>query len=175
MGDIFAIQSLKTCSELTIKRIFSISTNIKMWKVRFSRSWSEMQSSPPAESIETILIVKRPAQFWSATSVFRDRTFDLPKQRILYSERDDTGISCTWIQKRKQGTVVGSNDLWLKWGLGGLFLESQTAKFRFDDICMLCHRSRLNGLCSIAIVSLSTTKSSTTDPIFFGQTFAIDL
>ena len=77
MGDIFAIQSLKTCSELTIKRIFSISRNIRMWKVRFSRSWSEMQSSPPAESIETILIVKRPAQFWSATSVFRDRTLEI--------------------------------------------------------------------------------------------------
>ena len=77
MGDIFAIQSLKTCSELSIKRIFSISTNIKMWKVHFSRSWSEMQSSPPAESIETILIVKRPAQFWSATSVFRDRTLEI--------------------------------------------------------------------------------------------------
>jgi len=72
MGDIFAIQSLKTCSELTIKRIFSISTNNKLWNMRLSRSWSKMQSSPPAESIETILIVKRPAQFWSATSVFRD-------------------------------------------------------------------------------------------------------
>ena len=77
MGDIFAIQSLKTCSELHIKPIFSISRNVKIWQVRFSRSWSEMQSSPPAESIETILIVNWPAQFWSATSVFRDRTLGI--------------------------------------------------------------------------------------------------
>ena len=121
-----------------IKRMFSYVHKVSDRNCWFSRSSGQMQCSQLVESVEILLIDNRPAQFLPATSVFRDRKFDLLKQCVLYCETDDTDFSGAWIQRRKQVTIVGGNDLWLKRGLSGSFLDFQTAKFRFDDICTLC-------------------------------------